>query len=56
MNSMKLTEGYFMRSGLVSTLKAIHEQLGEVWPKKFSILALLSEESRAEVIKADSLI
>ena len=56
MNSMKLTEGYFRRSGLVSTLKAIHEQLGEVWPKKFSILALLSEESRAEVIKADSLI
>ena len=53
MNSMKLTEGYFMRSGLVSTFKDIHEQLGEVWPKKFSRLALLSEESRAEVIKAD---
>uniref|UniRef100_A0ACD5XY28 Uncharacterized protein n=1 Tax=Avena sativa TaxID=4498 RepID=A0ACD5XY28_AVESA len=53
MNSMKLTEGYFMRAGLVSTFKDIHAQLGEVWPKKFSRLALLSEESRAEVIKTD---
>ena len=54
MNSMKPIEGYFMRSGLVSTFKDIHEQLGgEVWPKKFSRLALLSEESRAEVIQAD---
>lgn len=53
MNSMKLTDGYFMRAGLVSTFNDIHEQLGEVWPKKFSRLALLSEESRATVIKAD---
>jgi hypothetical protein len=53
MNSIKLTEGYFMRAGLVSTFKDIHGKLGEVWPKKFSRLALLSEESRAEVIKAD---
>ncbi|KAI4976399.1 hypothetical protein ZWY2020_050006 [Hordeum vulgare] len=53
MNSMKLTEGYFMRAGLVSTFKDIHEQLGEVRPKKFSRLAMLSEESRAKFIKAD---
>ncbi|KAL5200748.1 hypothetical protein ABZP36_021951 [Zizania latifolia] len=53
MNSMKLTEGYFMRAGLVSVFKDIHERLGEVWPKKFSRLALLSEESRDKVIKAD---
>uniref|UniRef100_A0A0E0DYB7 Pentatricopeptide repeat-containing protein-mitochondrial domain-containing protein n=1 Tax=Oryza meridionalis TaxID=40149 RepID=A0A0E0DYB7_9ORYZ len=52
-NSMKLTEGYFMRAGLVPVFKDIHERLGEVWPKKFSRLALLSEESRDEVIKAD---
>jgi hypothetical protein len=52
-NTMKLTEGYFMRAGLVPAFKDIHEQLGEVWPKKFSRLALLSEESRNEVIKAD---
>jgi hypothetical protein len=42
-----------MRAGLVSAFKDIHERLGEVWPKKFSRLALLSEECRAEVIKAD---
>jgi len=53
LNSMKLIEGYFMRAGLVSAFKDIHERLGEVWPKKFSRLALLSEECRAEVIKAD---
>lgn len=52
-NSMKLTEGYFMRAGLIPVFKDIHERLGEVWPKKFSRLALLSEESRDEVIKAD---
>ncbi|KAL6861870.1 hypothetical protein ACP4OV_017570 [Aristida adscensionis] len=52
-NSMKLIEGCFMRAGLVSAFKDIHERLGEVWPKKFSRLALLSEESRDEVIKAD---
>ncbi|KAL6606005.1 hypothetical protein ACP70R_041658 [Stipagrostis hirtigluma subsp. patula] len=53
LNSMKLTEGCSMRAGLVSAFKEIHERLGEVWPKKFSRLALLSEESRDEVIKAD---
>lgn len=53
MNSMKLTEGCFMRAGLVSAFRDIHERLGEVWPKKFSRLALLSKESRDEVIKAD---
>ncbi|TVU12202.1 hypothetical protein EJB05_45835, partial [Eragrostis curvula] len=53
LNTMKLTEGYFMRAGLVPAFKDIHEKLGEVWPKKFSRLALLSEESRNEVIKAD---
>nr|CAB3469881.1 unnamed protein product [Digitaria exilis] len=53
LNSMKLIDGYFMRAGLVPAFKDIHERLGEVWPKKFSRLALLSEESRDEVIKAE---
>ena len=53
LNSMKLIDGYFMRAGLVSAFKDIHERLGEVWPKKFSRLALLSEESRDEVINAE---
>lgn len=53
MNSMKLTEGYFMRASLVPVFKDIHARLGEVWPKKFSRLALLSEESRHKVIEAD---
>ncbi|CAN6164746.1 unnamed protein product [Urochloa humidicola] len=52
-NSVKLIDGYFMRAGLVSAFKDIHERLGEVWPKKFSKLALLSEQSRDRAIKAD---
>lgn len=52
-NSMKLTEGYFMRAGLVPAYKDIHERLGQVRPKKFARLALLSEERRDVVIKAD---
>lgn len=52
-NSMKLTEGHFMRAGLVPAFKDINERLGQVWPKKFARLALLSEESRDKVIKAD---
>ncbi|XP_072953760.1 pentatricopeptide repeat-containing protein At3g18110, chloroplastic isoform X1 [Typha angustifolia] len=52
-NSMKLTEGYFMRSGLVPAFKDIHERLGQVRPKKFARLVLLSEGTRDKVIKAD---
>ncbi|RZR73907.1 hypothetical protein BHM03_00029436 [Ensete ventricosum] len=52
-NSVKLTEGYFMRAGLVPAFKDIHERLGQIRPKKFARLALLSEESRDKVIKAD---
>ncbi|XP_038987454.1 pentatricopeptide repeat-containing protein At3g18110, chloroplastic [Phoenix dactylifera] len=52
-NSMKLTEGYFMRAGLVPAFKDIHERLGEVRPKKFARLALLPGEKRDKVIKAD---
>ncbi|CAL9124214.1 unnamed protein product [Musa acuminata var. zebrina] len=52
-NSMKLTEGYFMRAGLVPAFKDIHERLGQIRPKKFARLALLSEESRDKVIQAD---
>lgn len=52
-NSMSLTEGYFMRQGLVPAFKDIHERLGKVTPKKFARLALLSEESRNKVIEAD---
>lgn len=53
LNSMKLTEGYFMRAGLVPAFKDIHERLGQIRPKKFAKLALLSEEKRKKVIKAD---
>ncbi|KAH0451512.1 hypothetical protein IEQ34_018811 [Dendrobium chrysotoxum] len=52
-NSMSLTEGYFMRKGLVPAFKDINERLGRVNPKKFARLALLSEESRNKVIVAD---
>ncbi|OAY84201.1 Pentatricopeptide repeat-containing protein, chloroplastic [Ananas comosus] len=52
-NSMKLTEGFFMRAGLVPAFKDINERLGQVRPKKFARLALLSKESRDKVIEAD---
>ncbi|KAK1262003.1 Pentatricopeptide repeat-containing protein [Acorus gramineus] len=52
-NSMCLTNGYFMRAGLAPVFKDIHERLGQVRPKKFARLALLSDESRDKVIKAD---
>ncbi|KAI3983876.1 hypothetical protein MKX01_011584 [Papaver californicum] len=52
-NSMQLNEGYFMRTGLVPSLKEINERLGEVRPKKFSRLALLSEDRREKAIQAD---
>lgn len=52
-NSMSLTEGYFMRVGLVQPFKDINERLGKVRPKKFARLALLSEEGRDKAIKAD---
>lgn len=52
-NSMKLTEGYFMRAGLLPAFKHIHERLGQIRPKKFARLALLSEESREKIMNTD---
>lgn len=52
-NSMVLTAGYFMRAALLPAFKDIHERLGQVRPKKFARLALLSPESRDKVITAD---
>lgn len=52
-NSMMLTEGYFMRAALFPAFKMILERLGNVRPKKFARLALLSEESRDKVITRD---
>ncbi|KAJ4792736.1 Pentatricopeptide repeat-containing protein [Rhynchospora pubera] len=49
-NSMRLIDGYFMRAGLVPAFKDIEERLGEIRPKKFARLALLSEDSRDKVI------
>ncbi|KAL2920793.1 hypothetical protein RDABS01_012284 [Bienertia sinuspersici] len=52
-NSMQLIEGCFMRRGLVPAFKDISERLGEVQPKKFARLALLSDDRRQKAIKAD---
>ncbi|KAF6168905.1 hypothetical protein GIB67_038402 [Kingdonia uniflora] len=52
-NSMQLSEGYFIRSGLAPVFKDVHERLGQVRPKKFARLALLTEEKREKVILAD---
>ncbi|KAG9452917.1 hypothetical protein H6P81_005821 [Aristolochia fimbriata] len=53
LNSMKLHDGCFMRAGLVPVFKDICERLGTVTAKKFSRLALLSDEERDKVITAD---
>ncbi|CAO2838272.1 unnamed protein product [Amaranthus hypochondriacus] len=52
-NSMQLIDGCFMRRGLVPAFKDITERLGEVRPKKFARLALLSDEKREKAIMAD---
>ncbi|GLU00982.1 hypothetical protein SLE2022_183120 [Rubroshorea leprosula] len=53
LNSIQLIEGCFIRRGLVPAFKDITERLGLVRPKKFARLALLSDEKRNKVIKAD---
>lgn len=53
LNSMQLIEGCFMRRGLVPAFREITGRLGEVQPKKFARLALLSDEKREKAIQAD---
>ncbi|GER46771.1 pentatricopeptide repeat-containing protein [Striga asiatica] len=52
-NSMQLIEGCYIRRGLVPAFSDIKERLGHVTPGKFSRLALLSDEKRDKVIRAD---
>lgn len=52
-NSMQLMEGCFLRRGLVPAFKEVTERLGIVRPKKFSRLAMLSDEKRTKAIEAD---
>lgn len=52
-NSMQLFEGCYIRRGLVPALKDITDKLGEVPPRKFARLALLSDDKRDKVIRAD---
>uniref|UniRef100_A0A803M177 Uncharacterized protein n=1 Tax=Chenopodium quinoa TaxID=63459 RepID=A0A803M177_CHEQI len=52
-NAMQLMEGCFMRRGLVPAFTDIAERLGEVRPKKFARLALLSDDKREKAIQAD---
>ncbi|CAA0824738.1 Pentatricopeptide repeat-containing protein -chloroplastic [Striga hermonthica] len=52
-NSMQLIEGCYIRRGLVPAFSDIKERLGQVTPGKFSRLALLSDEKRDRVIRAD---
>ncbi|KAH6811568.1 Pentatricopeptide repeat superfamily protein [Perilla frutescens var. frutescens] len=52
-NSMQLVEGCYIRRGLVPAFNDIRERLGEVAPRKFARLALLSDEKRDTVIRAD---
>ncbi|KAL0304537.1 UNVERIFIED_CONTAM: Pentatricopeptide repeat-containing protein, chloroplastic [Sesamum radiatum] len=52
-NSMQLIEGCYMRRGLVPAFNDIRDRLGQVTPRKFARLALLSDEKRDRVIRAD---
>lgn len=52
-NSMQIMKGCFMRRGLVPAFREITGILGEVRPKKFARLALLSDEKREKAIQAD---
>lgn len=52
-NSMQLLEGCYIRRGLVPAFSDIRERMGEVRPRKFARLALLSDEKRDSVIRAD---
>ncbi|KAL8049280.1 hypothetical protein ABFS82_06G011100 [Erythranthe guttata] len=53
-NSMQLIEGCYIRRGLVPAFNDIKEKLGgQVNPRKFARLALLSDEKREKVIQAD---
>lgn len=52
-NSVQLVDGCFMRAGLVPAFKEIFERMGQVGPKKFARLALMSDEKREKAITAD---
>ncbi|KAL8551215.1 hypothetical protein ACS0TY_000340 [Phlomoides rotata] len=52
-NSMQLIEGCYIRRGLVPAFTDIRERLGQVTPRKFARLALLSDEKRDDIIRAD---
>ncbi|KAJ9546179.1 hypothetical protein OSB04_025886 [Centaurea solstitialis] len=52
-NSMQLLDGCYIRCGLVPAFQDISARLGDVRPKKFARLALLSDEKRDKVIRAD---
>lgn len=52
-NSMQLIDGCFMRRGIVPAFKDITGRLGVISPKKFSRLALLSDDRRDKAIQAD---
>ncbi|XP_024971343.1 pentatricopeptide repeat-containing protein At3g18110, chloroplastic isoform X1 [Cynara cardunculus var. scolymus] len=52
-NSMQLIEGCYIRRGLVPAFQDISARLGQVRPKKFARLALMSDEKRDKAIRAD---
>lgn len=52
-NSMQIYKGSFMRAELVPAFRQIRQSMGEVRPKKFSRLALMSSEKREKAIAAD---
>ncbi|XP_047332859.1 pentatricopeptide repeat-containing protein At3g18110, chloroplastic [Impatiens glandulifera] len=53
LNSMRLLEGCFIRRGFIHAFNDISEKLGQIRPKKFARLALMTDEERDRVIQAE---
>lgn len=51
-NSMSFFKGAWMSSGAVPVMMQIHTSIGEVWPRKYSKLAHMTETRRIEALAA----
>lgn len=51
-NSMSFFKGAWMSSDAVPVMKQIHTSIGEVWPRRYSKLAHMSETRRIEALAA----
>lgn len=52
LNSMSFFKGAWMSSDAVPVMKQIHASIGEVWPRRYSKLAHMTETRRIEALAA----